>query len=185
MENKSIKNFSIIIAVLAVTLLYSIYERNKVIDLYNTGGDDVIMVNNLPNFTFTDLEGNEVRASVLKEETPLLVIHFWGTWCPPCIPEFPEFIQLTQKMASEKRVKFLVVAVNDQVEAVEKFLKKTPGIKDNVILAVDPESKGMNLFGTVKVPETHVYLQGKSVKRWLGPQKWQNNYYFKYISDIL
>ena len=184
MKNNSIKNISIILGVLAITLAYSVYERNKVIDLYNLD-DKVLMVSELPDFKFQSLQGEPILASDLKNKAPMLVIHFWGTWCPPCIPEFPEFIQLTQKLASEERVTFLIVAVNDEVPAVKKFLKRTPGIKDNVVLAVDPDSSGMNSFGTVKVPETHVYLQGKSVKRWLGPQEWQNQYYEKYISDLL
>lgn len=184
MANNSLKNLFIIIAVLAITAGYSYWERDKVIDLYNLD-DNVLMVEKLPEFKFQDLEGNEILSSTLKEISPLLVIHFWGTWCPPCIPEFPEFIDYAEKMKKEDNVKFVVVAVNDKVEAVKRFIKRTPNISENVLIAVDPQGKGMEAFGTVKVPETHVYLNGRSAKRFLGPQKWQNEYYLKFLKDLI
>jgi len=38
------------------------------------------------------------------------VLHFWGTWCPPCRAEFPEFVKLAKKFENESRV--VIVSVS-------------------------------------------------------------------------
>lgn len=184
MKQNSLKNLSIIILVLGLTLAYSIYEREKVVHLYNSD-DKVLMVEKLPEFTFENLEGEKLTSIELEKSTDLLILHFWGTWCPPCIPEFPEFLKYAGKFEKMKKVKFVVVAVNDTKEAVKKFLRSTPVIPKNVVLAIDPKGEGMNSFGTVKVPETHYYLNGKSTKRFLGPQEWKNEFYDKFVKDVI
>ena len=43
----------------------------------------------------------------------------------------------------------------------------------------------MNSFGTVKVPETHIYFQRRSAKRLIGPQRWQNTYFAHELRQLL
>ncbi len=38
------------------------------------------------------------------------VIHFWGTWCPPCIREFPDFVELATEFQSDDRVQVISVS---------------------------------------------------------------------------
>lgn len=38
------------------------------------------------------------------------VLHFWGTWCPPCRREFPEFVELAKKFDDEPRVAIVSVS---------------------------------------------------------------------------
>ena len=40
----------------------------------------------------------------------LTVIHFWGTWCPPCKEEYPEFAKLAAKYADHARVQFVSIS---------------------------------------------------------------------------
>ncbi len=40
----------------------------------------------------------------------LTVIHFWGTWCPPCKAEFPEFVKLAAKFSGNSQV--VIVSVS-------------------------------------------------------------------------
>jgi thiol-disulfide isomerase/thioredoxin len=48
-------------------------------------------------------------------------LNFWGTWCPPCRKEWPTI----QKLYDTRKgnVDFVLIAMNDQEEAVRKFLK--------------------------------------------------------------
>ena len=45
-----------------------------------------------PDFTFKTLEGKTRDLSELKGKT--VILNFWATWCPPCIKEFPELLEL-------------------------------------------------------------------------------------------
>ena len=184
-ENKSIKNLLIILCFFAATYLYSVYQESKVSEYYNLDEKE-LMVNNLPDISF-DMLGSKVVVdknyfSSIKKD--YVVLHFWGTWCPPCIPEFPEFVEFAKKFENKDNALFVLVAVNDEVESVKKFLK-TYKLPSNVIIALDKSGEEMNKFGAVKVPETHIYFKDRSVKRYVGPQKWNNDYYFNYLDKLL
>lgn len=181
-------NLAIIVGILLLTLLISVYEHNKVAKFYHsTQRQEDLMVEQMPRFQFADLRKDMMhdQQNVFQYDNEVVVIHFWGTWCAPCIPEFPDLVEYARKLESEKRVKILVVAVNDKVNDVEKFLKRFGNLPTNMILAMDPQSKGMEQFGTVKVPETFVYYKGRSAKRYIGPQDWKNDIYIQQIKNLL
>jgi len=57
-------------------------------------------------FSTTDIYGNTVTDASLGEKE-LFFIHFWATWCPPCLAEMPDLAQLERDFAD--RVGFLVL----------------------------------------------------------------------------
>ena len=38
------------------------------------------------------------------------VLHFWGTWCPPCREEFPEFAKVIEQFAGNGDVQFISIS---------------------------------------------------------------------------
>ncbi|MEZ6081205.1 MAG: TlpA disulfide reductase family protein [Pirellulaceae bacterium] len=46
----------------------------------------------------------------------LTVIHFWGTWCPPCQAEFPEFAKLAAKFSGNPEVAIVSVSCSQGPE---------------------------------------------------------------------
>jgi thiol-disulfide isomerase/thioredoxin len=44
------------------------------------------------NLAWKDAKGSKVSLSSLKGK--LVVLHFWGSWCPPCLREFPSLRQM-------------------------------------------------------------------------------------------
>ncbi len=81
-----------------------------------------IAVSALPEFTLSDLSGQQHRTSEWRGK--ILVINFWATWCPPCLKEIPEFIKL-QKQYTGQNLQFIGVAIDDDF-AVADFIKTTP-----------------------------------------------------------
>lgn len=69
----------------------------------------------LTEFKFPDITG-KIRSS--KEwQGKILLINFWASWCPPCIKEIPEFIQL-QKQLGQQNIQFIGIAVEDRDSAL-------------------------------------------------------------------
>jgi len=80
-----------------------------------------------PDFTVTDLDGNQRRLSDYRGKTVMLI--FWATWCRPCVMEIPHLIELRRtigedrlvmlaityagRMNSEKTIRSFVSAHND------------------------------------------------------------------------
>jgi len=71
------------------------------------GEQDVFTGRPFPfEFTAEDIYGNTVTEVSLGEKE-LFFIHYWATWCPPCIAEMPDLAQLERDY--EDRVGFLVL----------------------------------------------------------------------------
>lgn len=68
-------------------------------------------------------------------EGKVAVLHFWGTWCGPCIKEFPEFAELCAKFSDNADVELISISCSGGVEydipklerTTEQFLEKFPG----------------------------------------------------------
>ncbi len=54
------------------------------------------------------------------------VLHFWGTWCPHCMTEFPEFAKMADQLKSQDGIQVLSVASSEGPEYdMEKLTQET------------------------------------------------------------
>ena len=72
----------------------------------------------LPEFSLPDLSGT--LHPISEWHRKILIINFWATWCPPCLKEIPEFIQLQTEYAGQN-VQFIGIAI-DEAELVADYL---------------------------------------------------------------
>jgi len=77
------------------------------------------------------LTGNPSPVSLADLQGKVTLINFWGTWCRPCIVEFPHLVELEKHFHSEREFQFLSVSSNsdprdDQglAENTAEFLKQ-------------------------------------------------------------
>lgn len=70
-----------------------------------------------------ELKGINVASTNLKnfKDKPMF-LNFWGTWCPPCRKEWPSIQKLYD--GRKGHVNFVLIAMNDQEDAVRKYLKE-------------------------------------------------------------
>lgn len=64
----------------------------------------------MPNLDLQALANTEVAPTNESLAGKVVVMHFWGTWCPPCRREFPEFVELAKKFANESQVAIVSVS---------------------------------------------------------------------------
>ncbi|HEY0829194.1 MAG TPA: thiol-disulfide oxidoreductase ResA [Bacilli bacterium] len=74
-----------------------------------------------PDFTLQGLDGKEHRLSDYKGK--VLLINFWGTFCPPCVREMPAMQRIYDKYKGED---FEVLAINldESTVTVQSFVKQ-------------------------------------------------------------
>jgi len=73
-----------------------------------------------PEFSLEDLDGN--MRSITEWDGKVVVLNFWGSWCPPCVHEIPMFMAL-QDEYGEQGLQFVGVAL-DRLEDARAFYEE-------------------------------------------------------------
>ena len=131
-----------------------------------------------PGFSLSDELGEKVSLDQFKDK--LVLLHFWATWCPPCVWEIPHFNKLLTQV-SDPRFVLLGVSVDERGRsAIQEFRKKVP-IHFTVLL--DQKGEVASQYGTYDLPQSFLIdPQGKVVKIYRGPQDWSDS---TIVSEIL
>lgn len=181
-----LKRLIIIILIIAATVVYALYQKNQLTSQLVPGNKSESILGKLPATSFTSLEGKAVGLHELykNEDISLLVVHFWGTWCGPCEAELPELLSLIKRFEGQAGVKFLLVAVNDDVSKVKKHIKGLGATSGTWL--IDNENAHRDLFGTTRVPETFVFSSGMStLRKYVGPQDWNKAAFFQTFDEFI
>lgn len=104
-----------------------------------------------------------------RQMAPVTLVHFWSTWCPPCIDEVPAVDRLIADYAERPDFRVLMVAVQDEVGKVEDFLG---GDAHSVLY--DPQWEVAHRYDTRKLPESHLVVGGQVVESWRGTVDWDD-----------
>ena len=182
--NQQVKNLFIVLLTISITGIYAHYKKRGIEKV--TKAEDQLILKAIPKFEVVSLSNESVtEKTVYKGGNEILVVHFWGTWCAPCEKEFPELFALADRMSKNKGIKFVFLAAYDTVNKVKKFLKDYK-VPENVLIGLDNSGKAMMQFGTIKVPETFIFdKDGKTLKKFVGPQQWEKPYFNNLLSELL
>jgi thiol-disulfide isomerase/thioredoxin len=68
---------------------------------------------------------DEIHALVAANRGSIVVVNFWATWCPPCLEEFPDIIEVYEAYRDDGVVVF-AVSMNeaDEADDVAAFLER-------------------------------------------------------------
>lgn len=178
-----------LILIIAATVGYSIYSRQSLESQIVSEKQGNAVLARLPDAQFETLEGQPFKLGDLftKEQTDLLVIHYWGTWCAPCEAELPDLLSFIKRFEGQSSVKFLLVATNDEVIKVKKHLKTLPiPAKSSIYWLIDNNNVHRDLFGTTRVPETFVFSSDKTtLRKYVGPQEWNKTMFFQTFDEFI
>lgn len=117
-------------------------------------------IEKVKNFEFEILK--EGKAKLYDYQGRVILLHFWASWCAPCLEEFPELIELAKQNPDE--VIIIAMAVQDKPQDIQKFMdkldKETP---KNFIIGLDPNKTiSGTMYNTYKLPETYVITKQMS-----------------------
>ena len=104
------------------------------------------------DFTETTLDGRTVSLSDYKGS--VVVVNFWGTWCPYCVMEMEDIYAATQKYPD---VVFLMVNTSqslghESTEAIQSYFDLAGFSFDNILL----NQKTAQSYGIRSFPTTYV-----------------------------
>jgi len=130
-----------------------------------------------------ELKGGGTRDLGKPPGDKLLVLHFWATWCAPCVEEFPGVVAFWKENRSNPRVELLTVSVDDGWPAVEGWLKKSGAA--GIPVALDPKRLTAKAFGTEKFPETYLITpDGTVLEHYEGAIDWAAPGFRRQVADF-
>lgn len=106
------------------------------------------------DITFDLLNGKTVQLYDYKGR--VVVIHFWATWCAPCLVEFPKIIKMAKQ--TKDNVTIMAITTDSNKSDIDRFLKrlKTP-LPDNFLVIRDSDKTiSQDIFQTFRLPETYI-----------------------------
>ena len=118
--------------------------------------------NQAPSGELVDSAGDEVDLE--DRMAGVTLVHFWATRCPPCIAEIPSIRRLAADH-TEDDFALVMVAVADDVDKANEFLGDDESL-------FDPAWDLAHDYGTTKLPETHLVVDGKVVESFIGATDW-------------
>lgn len=101
-----------------------------------------------PQFELADLEGNLQQLS--DYEGKAVVVNFWGTFCPPCVKEMPEFERQYMKWKDQGLV-VLAINLSEDTLTVNNFVRR---FELNYPILRDVNRKTERSYGLKSYPTT-------------------------------
>jgi thiol-disulfide isomerase/thioredoxin len=104
-----------------------------------------------PKFDVTSIDGTNFKLEDLKGK--IIVINFWGIWCPPCLREIPDLNRFATQYKSNENIVFIAFTEDNETK-LAKFLKSKP-FKYNII----PNSNDtIKMFSNNMIFPTHYLI---------------------------
>ena len=112
-----------------------------------------------PDFSFTSAQGEYISLDDLKGKVVLL--DFWGTWCPPCVASVPDLRNLYKRYANEPS--FVLIGISsDHDEGVwRQFTEKNKMVWPQYL---DENRRIQKAFGVRAFP-TYILIDHEGIVR--------------------
>jgi peroxiredoxin len=158
-NNQTVVRMVLALAVLGmVTYLFSC-TRNAEYKVIGVG-------DRAPEVRLQSVDGKTVNLADYRGK--VVLIHFWATWCPPCVEEIPTLERFYQQVL-DADIEVLAVSVDDSADA-----EGVPGIEQvHFPVLHDIGRRTAGSYGTLKFPETYIVGRDGMVRhKVIGPMDW-------------
>lgn len=112
-----------------------------------------------PDFAFTSSEGEHIALEDLRGKVVLL--DFWGTWCPPCVESVPELRELYKRYAKNGNFTILGISSDDEEDEWREFTVKNKMVWPQYR---DKDHKLLRSFGIRAFP-TYILIDHEGIVR--------------------
>ena len=134
-----------------------------------------------PVFRLPDLR--EMPTGLEDYRGKVVILHFWATFCTPCLKELPALEALWRHYREHGLVILGIAADRGRADLVRKFAD-TAGVTFPVLL--DPEGMVRNRYEIVALPMSYLIgRDGRFSARMLGSREWQDPQASDLIESLL
>ncbi len=144
---------------------------------------EINRISELQERSFSDINGANVK---LPSTAKVLIVHFWASWCGPCVEEFPQLVALAN--SSKGKIKVIAISGDSDRKEIDVFLKSFPEAltaRDFHIIW-DENKELVKEWSVQKLPESYIYnSQHKLAKRISGAVEWNTEDAYAYMKFLI
>lgn len=135
--------------------------------------------NQAPSISLSNLQGQQENLELAPGAVS--IVHFWATWCTPCLQELPDLIKLSlQQKANGLRI---ILVAADSHTAVHKFMENN-NIPKPVL--IDQYGSAMRAFHVQALPSSYIIDHtGKLHYKAVGQVDWNNPVVMTQLKTLL
>ncbi|MGD0889475.1 MAG: TlpA disulfide reductase family protein [Acidobacteriaceae bacterium] len=129
-----------------------------------------------PQFTLADGAQN---VDLARLRGHIVVLHFWATWCAPCVVEMPSLVALQRRLP---QVTVLAISQDEDPAVYRQFLLD---YHVGLLTLRDPSARIPHLYGTIKIPETYIIdSRGILRRKFVSAQDWTSPEIIDYLTKL-
>lgn len=123
------------------------------------------------SFNLISEDGSSQTVSIADFAGKPTILHFWATWCKPCVAEMPELDEFVGQVKDDVNVVVILADIKTSRSDVIKFYK-SKGIK-NLKIYMDEDAKFLRDIKVKALPTT-IFVTSDSLEigRVLGAVDW-------------
>lgn len=130
------------------------------------------------DFTVQD---SDKKVSLNQFRGQVVVLNFWGTFCPPCIDELPSMMDMQDRLRA-RGVVVLGVSIDEDDDAYHRFLKH---YNVNFVTVRDGQKRVAGMYGTSGWPETYIIdRQGIVRRKFIGAVNWDSPEVMQFLAKL-
>lgn len=166
---------------IAILALFSLFSPPAGAQVENTAPIVAHAPRAVPPFQFIDEKGQQLTLDTARNK--LTLVHFWATWCVPCLKELPELDAISGTYAA-KGVQIVAISLDTTSPKVRQFYTEKQ-IK-NLAANLDVRQTGFSALRLRGLPSTvFIDRKGNEIARAEGPLDWKGKEATGFIDAIL
>lgn len=155
----ALRNFLILFGLAALIVGYTAYSevKQRYHEIEAAEAKGIVTGAPAPDFTYVTHDGRTGKLS--DHRGKIVLLNFWASWCPPCIAEFPQLLNLAALYPD--KVVLLALSSDHDRAMMDRFLARLirenakAATAPNVVIAWDKDqSITLPVYGTARLPET-------------------------------
>lgn len=147
-------------------LVYSIFFSSKEVNIKSEVENEYLIGQKIDHITAYELDAAQYSYDFSDEK---VILHFWASWCSPCVSEMPELIQFAAK---NKDIKIITISQDSDGKEALAFMKSFPEMKRYFINLHDSKRELAKQFNVSKLPETIIINKNSYIKKISGSIHW-------------
>jgi cytochrome c biogenesis protein CcmG/thiol:disulfide interchange protein DsbE len=175
------KKIIIVFTLMTLVFGYAVIDALRVDTMLSSASNSFgtgSVITSIPESKFSHLGSSDELVSLrsIVGADKKILVHFWATWCAPCEVEFPELVEAINLLSYDENIAFVLVAIDDKLKEIKKFLKKFK-IDSKRVHILEDKIDMHKRFGTYKLPESYLFgPTDQLIKKLPGKQPWMQSH---------